>query len=369
MSGGVLEIEVKQLKDALADVGGVVEARNTVPILSNVLVAVSDSAVRIEGTDLDMWVSRQVGLITGGRFTFTTNAGVLKRICDKLPADATVTLQLADGKLTLTAGRSRFQLPTLPNDEFPQMPNGDWDAEFAMPAIVLGGALARVAHAISTEETRYYLNGIYVHRQDAELCFAATDGHRLARMRVAAPDGTQALGGSILPRKVVRVVMALLDHHSGSVDVRISKTRVRFEIGDTVVDAKLIDGDFPDYTRVIPARDEPRATVQRTALIEAIGRVVVVSSDKRRAVKLAWGPDLVTLSVRSPEHGDAVEELACGYAGPAVEVGFNSKLVLDALGQMSADEIEVAFADAAAPTLWRESAESPATFVVMPMRV
>ncbi|WP_242095434.1 DNA polymerase III subunit beta [Sphingomonas sp. CROZ-RG-20F-R02-07] len=365
------EIDAPLLRAALKDVSGVVEARNTIPVLSNVLLTVTPSSLTLIATDLEIWGERHVGLSgDADAMSLTVEAAVLARIADKLPAEASVRLAYADGKLTVSAGRSRFSLPTLPVDDFPTVPRKDWDAEFEMPAIMLAGALSTVGFAQSTEETRYYLRGVFVHAPESgDLRFAATDGHRLARGVMALPNGAQTLPDVIIPTKVVKVLNTLLGRYEGTIDVRVSATSIRVEIGETVVQAKLIDGTYPDYTRVVPSSQASLLKADREALLAAIGRVTTVSSDKTRAVKVVIDRDVLTMSVTSPENGTAVEELPCDYAGPALTIGFNSRFLADVLGHLTAQEIEATFTDAAAPTLWRDREDASAIFVVMPMRV
>jgi DNA polymerase III subunit beta len=365
------EIDVPLLRAALADVADMVEKRNTVPILSNVLVTVSPDAMTLTGTDLDAWVERRVSLDgTAQPMTLTVEADVLNRIAKKLPAEARARLSYADGKLTVSAGRSRFSLPTLPIEDFPLLPRTDWDAEFEMPALYLVSAFAGVGFAASTEETRYYLNGVFMHApRGADLRFAATDGHRLARGVMALPDGAEALPDVIVPRKIVKVLSALLGRHDGAVDVRVSATSIRVEVGETVVQAKLIDGQFPDYTRVIPATTTGALKVDREQLLEAVGRVSIVSSDKTRAVKVEIDRDVIVLTVSSAENGIAVEELPCDWVGPALTIGFNARYLMEVLSHLTAQEIEAGFTDPAASTVWRDRAEAPATYVLMPLRV
>ncbi len=364
------EIEVSALRAALADVAGVVEKRNTIPVLSNVLMTVTPYALILTATDLDAWGERHVTL--DGRadaMSLTVEADVLNRIAKKLPAD-TARFALADGLLTISAGRSRFSLPTLPVDDFPTLPRKEWDAEFEMPAIYLASALSTVGFAASTEETRYYLGGVFMHvPESADLRFAATDGHRLARGVMALPDGAQSLPDVIIPRKIVKVLSALLERHDGSVDIRVSATSLRVEIGSTVVHSKLIDGTFPDYTRVIPSTHTSTLKVDRDQLAAAVARVTTVSSDKMRAVKMVFDRDVVELSVSSAENGTAFEELPCDYTGPALTIGFNARYLAEVLSHLTAIEVEATFTDAAGPALWRDQEEAPATFVLMPLRV
>jgi DNA polymerase-3 subunit beta len=365
------EIEAPLLRAALKDLADIVEKRNTIPVLSNVVLAVTPSSLTLTATDLDAWGERHVSLDgTADAFIVTVEAAVLSRIADKLPSEAQVRLAYADGKLTVSAGRSRFALPTLPADDFPMLPPKEWDAEFETSALALDAALSTVKFAVSSEEVRYYLNGVFVHAPEgADLRFAATDGHRLARGVMALPAGASSLPDIIIPTKVVKVLTTLLSRYEGAVDVRVSSTSLRVEIGDTVVQAKVIDGKFPDYTRVIPTQHDGQLKVDREQLLAAIGRVTTVSSDKTRAVKFVIDRDLIILSVSSPENGTAVEEMACDWVGSALTVGFNSRYLADILGHLTADQVEGSFTDAAGPTLWRDRKDASAAFVLMPMKV
>lgn len=368
---GSFEIEVASLRGVLKDVVGVVEARNTVPVLSNVLLTVDHQSLTVTGTDLDLMVQRRVPLATAEPFTITVEASILDKIATKLPSEAEAKIKLADGKLTVSAGRSRFQLPTLPADDFPIMQPVARDAcEFVMQSIYLGAAIGLVSHAISTEETRYYLNGIFMHAPDGQdLRFATTDGHRLARGVVALPDGADGVPDTIIPRKLTKLLSGLLDRHEGEVLITVTNRLLRFEMGDTVVTGKTIDGEYPDYARIIPVANPHRLDIDRDALIAAIGRVVTVATDKTRVAKLAFSRDLLIVSVTSPEKGEAREELPCGWAGPPMEIGFNSKYLLDVLGQLTADSVEGLFSDPAAPVLWRDREDANGVFVVMPSRI
>lgn len=365
------EIAVPLLRAALADVASVVERRVTVPILSHVLVTVTQSSLTLTGTDLEAWCERHVTLDgDADPMTLTVEAGTLTKILGKLPDDATARLDYADGKLTVSAGRSRFTLPTLPAEDFVAYAKRDWVAEFEMQAVMLAGGLSTVAFAASTEETRYYLNGVFLHAPDgADLRFAATDGHRLARGVMVLPDGAQEMPDIIIPSKIVKVLTGLLGRHEGLVDVRLNKSAIRVEIGSTTLQAKLIDGQFPDYTRVIPASNTGLLAIDREALIAAVNRVTTVSTDKVRAVKCDLAGQVLVVSVTCPEKGMATEELPCEWQGGPLTIGFNSRFLLDVLGHLTADQIEATFSDSAGPVLLRDREDAAATFVVMPMRV
>ncbi|MBD8677944.1 DNA polymerase III subunit beta [Sphingomonas sp. CFBP 13720] len=365
------EIDAPALRAGLKDVGDVVEKRTTIPLLSNVLMTVSPSALVLTGTDLDSWGERHVSLDgVGDAMAITVHAATLAKIADKLPAADRVRIALGDGQLAVSAGRSRFTLPTLPADDFPACPQRDWQTEFEIPALTLAGALSTVLFAVSTEETRYYLNGVFVHApKGADLRFAATDGHRLARGIIALPDGAQTLPDIIIPTKIVKVLITLLGRHEGLVTFCASASSVRVEIGETTLQAKVIDGTFPDYTRVIPTGGNGLLKVNRDALIAALNRVTTVSSDKVRAVKMIIRDEVIALSVSSPEHGTADEEMPCEWSGVPLTVGFNSRYLLDVLGHLTALEVEATLTDSTGPALWRDREGAAAVFVLMPMKV
>jgi DNA polymerase-3 subunit beta len=283
-----------------------------------------------------------------------------------------VALDATGQKMAVTAGRARFQLQTLPRDDFPVIGETDLPTRFALPAETLTMLIDRTRFAISTEETRYYLNGIFLHapaQPAGRLRAVATDGHRLARVEVPLPDGAAGMPDVIVPRKCVAEVRKLLDERDGEVEIALSPSKIRFRIGAAVLTSKLIDGTFPDYSRVIPTANDRLLRIDSGTLAEGVDRVTAIASEKTRAVKLSLDRDRVTLSVMSPENGTASEDVPADYSAEAFDVGFNSRYLLDILAQVEGEAVEVHMADAAAPTLIRESEGSDALYVLMPMRV
>jgi len=270
------------------------------------------------------------------------------------------------------AGRARFNLATLPRDDFPVIAEGELPTKFELPAETLKQIIDKTRFAISTEETRYYLNGIFFHVSDEAqpvLKAAATDGHRLARVTVTRPDGAQGMPDVIVPRKCVGELRKLLDEVDGSVGVSLSASKIRFDLGTAVLTSKLIDGTFPDYSRVIPTGNDKLLKLDPQSFMEGVDRVATIASEKTRAVKMSLEKDKVTLSVTSPENGTAAEEVSGEYNSDGFDIGFNARYLLDILGQIEGDTVEVHLADAAAPTLIRENDKAPALYVLMPMRV
>ena len=366
-------IERATLLKGLGHVHSVVERRNTIPILSNVLIeGEEEGGLRLMATDLDLQINETVEADVSEPGATTVPAHTLFDIVRKLPEGSQVELIAAEGRMQVNAGRARFTLSTLPRDDFPVIAEGELPTAFELPAATLRQVIDKTRFAISTEETRYYLNGIYLHVSDEAqpvLKAAATDGHRLARVTVPRPDGAQGMPGVIIPRKCVAELRKLLDELDGTVQVSLSESKIRFGLGNAVLTSKLIDGTFPDYSRVIPTANDKLLRLDPRSLEEGVDRVSTIASERTRAVKLSLDRDRVTLSVTSPENGTASEEVSAEYGADGLEIGFNARYLLDILGQIEGDIMEVHLADAAAPTLLRENDKAPALYVLMPMRV
>ncbi len=368
-------IERATLLKCLSHVQSVVERRNTIPILSNVLIeAAGDGTVRVMATDLDLQVVESLGAVSvESPGAITVSAHLLFDIARKLPDGSQVSLETADNRMTVKAGRSRFSLPTLPRDDFPVIVEGDLPTSFELPATSLAQLIDRTRFAISTEETRYYLNGIFLHVTDEELRAAATDGHRLARYTIARPDGAEGMPDVIVPRKCVAELRKLLEEAlDTNVLIDLSASKIRFTLGGengVVLTSKLIDGTFPDYSRVIPTGNDKLLKLDPKSFWQGVDRVATIATEKTRAVKMALENDRVTLSVTSPDNGTAAEEVPASYTSQGFEIGFNANYLKDILGQIDGDTVELHLADAGAPTLIRQDGKSPALYVLMPMRV
>lgn len=376
-----MKVNVKALRGALKSMMQVVEKRNTLPILSCVLIQSGPAQMTLTATDLDLEISKVIDLEEPGKnkaAAFCVDAGTLSGIANKLPVDGIATLEaVAKGGLTVNCGRSRFKLPTLPTDDFPRIAtDGEWSARYEQSRVDLIAMLHHVAFAASSEDIRYYLKGVYVHVPGGgdTMVAAATDGHRLGRFTVEAPEGADDLTGIILPTKAVKALDSLLDEEGGAVDVSMSAAKFRFEVGASILTGKAVEGQFPDYTRVIPASNPIAAWFDPAALAEAVDRVLTISSEKTRGIALEFEADKVTLRVRSPENGEAVEEVPIDLTGDPVRVGFNGRYLLDVLTKLKSmgaegARVQAMLLDDAGPTLWRQSDEARATYVIMPMRV
>ena len=365
-----LTIDRMSLLRPLGHVQSVVERRNTIPILANVVLRAEEGELSLTATDMDMDIATEVGCSVMTSGTTTMSAHLLYDIARKLPDGAEVEIAVNDGHAMVSAGRSSFRLPTLPVEDFPAISSNELPVNFSLTAADMRDLIDATRFAISTEETRYYLNGIYIHKAESgELCAVATDGHRLAMTRQALPSGAAQMPSIILPRKAVNELRKLLDDFDGDVLIGLSETRAEFRFGVVRLTSKLIDGTFPDYTRVIPVGNDRIMQVDVSAFSAAVDRVSTIASEKSRSVKMGLRSGVLTLSVSNTDASSATEELEVSYDGPEMEIGFNARYLLDIAGQVNSDMIEFALADQGSPSLVRAPGDEASLFVLMPMRV
>jgi DNA polymerase-3 subunit beta len=369
-------LERNALLRSLGHVQSVVERRNTIPILANVLIKADKNGISFTATDMDLEINEKVAADVGKPGAKTAPAHTLYDIVRKLPDGAQVELSASENsnQITLSSGRSNFKLGSLPIDDFPQMAEGDLQHHFSLTSADLKTLIDRTRFAMSVEETRYYLNGIFLHTTKTKgdvsvLRAVATDGHRLARIEMPAPKTVETIPGVILPRKTVQEVRKLLDETSSDIQIDLSASKVRFTFDDVVITSKLIDGTFPDYERVIPSGNDKMLELDAKMFSAAVDRVATISSEKSRAIKIALGKNVLTLSASSPDAGSAVEELEVAYKGEGIEIGFNARYLLDILAQIEGVGARFSMADAASPTVVQDVADTSALYVLMPMRV
>ncbi|MFC0284064.1 DNA polymerase III subunit beta [Camelimonas abortus] len=368
-------VERTALLRALGHVHRVVERRNTALILSNLLLRAAEGALTVKATDLDIEVTETVEAAVDAPGATTAPAHVLYDIVRKLPEGSQVSLETAAGgaQAVIRAGRSRFTLQALPEGDFPNIAPGELPWRFSAPAADIKRLIDKTQFAISTEETRYYLNGIYLHPAtnggETTLRAVATDGHRLARVDAPAPAGCETMPGVIVPRKAVAEIQKLLEGLDGEVTVELSESKIRLTAGAVVLTSKLIDGAFPDYQRVIPTANDRVMVVELAEFTPAVDRVSTISSERGRAVKLSLQEGRLTLSVTNPDSGSAMEEISVDYEGEPLDVGFNARYLLDIAAQLDGDTAFFRLADASSPTIIQDREGAPALYVLMPMRV
>ncbi len=368
-------IERTALAKALGHVQSVVERRNTIPILSNVLMQAKGGVLTLTATDLDIEISEEAPADVAQDGAATASALTLFEIVKRLPEGAQVRLELSseESRLKVSAGRSEFALAVLPDEDFPSLSSDDLDTRFTMPTEELQRLILKTRFAMSQEETRYYLNGVYFHAvTDADaplLRAAATDGHRLARLDAPLPDGAVGMPGVIVPRKAIAELSRLLEDAEENVEIAVSSAKIRFGFGAGYLTSKLIDGSFPDYERVIPKDNTNILKVETKDFAQAVDRVSTVSADRTRSVKLALEADRLRLTVNNPDAGSALEELSVDYGGEPIEIGFNARYLLDVTQQVDGETATFRLADPSSPSVIVDEEDERALYVLMPLRV
>ena len=370
-------IDRSALLMALQHVHSVVERRNTIPILSNVLIEAKEDGVYLTATDMDIAVIEKVDMEKSEIIqlgSITTSAQMLYDIVRKLPENIKVELlSEKNDRLGIKASSSSFALNCLPSEDFPSISEEDFKHSFDIDAIDLIRLIDKTSFSMSSEETRYYLNGIYLHSiKEGELNklrTVSTDGHRLSRVDMSLPDGADGIPGVIIPRKTIMEIRKLLEDHTGNISLSLSDTKIRLSFNNVILTSKLLDGTFPDYSRVIPEQNEKLVTISNQLISEAVDRVSTVSTDKTRAIKININKATLIISATNPDKGSASENIDIDYDGDEVEIGFNSKYVLDVARQIKGKDIIIKLSDAVSPTLVYDKDDKEVLFVLMPMRV
>ena len=357
----------------LTHIYGVVERRNTLPILSNLMIEAKDSQVRLIATDMDMDIVEVAEPNVEQTGEMTTLAHTLCDIVRKLPDGSEITIETTNQgkKVTISTGRMLFTLPTLPPEDFPKISSEKMAVQFKIGAAELRSMVHTTKDSTSQEESRYYLMGIYLHKTDDGLLRAvATDGHRLALTEMPLPDGASNIPAAIIPRKTYDELLRLMENYSDEVEIGLTENRIRFSLGTVVMTSRLIDGNFPDYERVVPRDNQLKAVVSTIAFREAVDRVSTVSSEKSRTVELLFGKEGLTISAHGQDQASGTEVIATTWSGSEdLKIGFNSRYLLDIANLMKGDDMEFAFAEPSNPSLIRPTDDDASLFVVMPVRV
>lgn len=364
-------IEQSALLKCLGHIQRLVDRRVTVPILANVLLTAERDRLVARGTNMDSEITASVSAQVATNGALTVPAHLLYDIVRKMPAGSQIAIEQDGETLIVKAGRSRFKVPTLPVSDFPELAMTD-GVRFDLPGADLRRLIGKTQFAISTEETRYYLNGIYLHiaqAGDFMLRAVATDGHRLARVDAALPDGAEDMPGVIVPRDTVDSIWkGKLFDDAETISIEVNASKIAFAAGDLRIVSKLIDGTFPDYGRVIPQNNEKKLVVDKAALEAAVDRVSVVGGKESRAVKMSISTENVELSFRSADFCDAADEIEAEYYDEPIEIGFNHNYVRDILKELG-DRAMVKLGDPGSPTIFRDPDDGSTLFVLMPMRV
>ena len=367
-------IERSALSKALSHIQNVVERRHTNPLLSNVKINASEGRITLFATDNELEICENTPASVDITGAITAPAHKLYEIIRKLPEGAQIdfAFNAEKGQINIVSGRSKFALATMPGEDFPSIADGEMTTRFTVDSQKLRELIERTSFAVSTEETRYYLNGIYLHESTSKgkkvLRAVATDGHRLAYADTTLPEGAEGMTGIIVPRKAIGELSKLLAENAGDVQVALSNYKIRFSLGDLVLTSLLIEGTYPDYERVIPQENDKKMQVESAVLMAAVDRVAVVS-EKSRAVKLSVAKNKVLVSATSAEEGSAEDEIEVKYTGDALDIGFNFRYLLDVLGQIKGGLVQISFLDANSPTVLTDMSDENVLFVLMPMRV
>ncbi|MEW6777060.1 MAG: DNA polymerase III subunit beta [Bdellovibrionota bacterium] len=367
-----LSISKQDLLSALSAAQGIVEKRNTMPILSNVLLDAEEEGFTLIATDLEIGVKIRVKAKVKGKGKITIPARKLFDLVRELP-DQDVKLKTSENnRVEISVGKFRSQIAGLAADEFPNLPAYEEGKFLTVESKALSEMLGRTSYAVSTDETRYNLNGIYFEKLDGgkKLRLVATDGHRLAMVDRAVEGLGKSWGdkGIIVPRKAVGELKKLLDQ-TEKIELSFQKNHGIARAGDTVLLMQLIDGEFPKYEQVIPAKTDEKLTVSRASLLASLRRVSLVSDDRSHMVRLALSKGGLTLEADSMGVGEASEELPAEYGGKELTIGFNAKYLADAIGSLTASDVQVDFVDEVNPAIIRGAGEEGALAVIMPMRI
>lgn len=362
-----ISIERSELLKALGHVASVVERRVTIPILGHVKIDVAVGSVSISATDLERMVTERVPAEADRAGSFCVPAIMLHDIARKLPSGGIVNITATDGKVAVRAGSARFNLPTLNAEDFPDAARGETSHRFEMQATDLAKLIGKTRFAISIEEIRYCLNGIYLHAHNDSLRAVATDGHRLAQVDIPLPEGAGGMPSVIIPRKTINEIAKIVDGSTEQIRVAVGGSKIVFQCGNLVLTSKLIDGTYPDYRRVVPQANDQTIRVDKAAFSGAVDRVSTISTERGRGIKLAFEPGLVTLSVASD--GSEASETMDIVSESKLEIGFNARYLMDIGSQIDGDVTQIELADAGSPALIRDVADEAVLYVLMPMRV
>lgn len=368
-------IERSTLLKTLSHMQSVVEKRNTIPVLSNVRIEAMADGISFKATDMDTEITEIVDAKIAEKGATTAPAHMLYDIVRKLSDGSEVELLFPDdkGQLTISSGRSKFSLSCIGVEDFPVISGDKLPTQFSIAKEELKDVIDRTKFAVSTEETRYYLNGIYIHaKNEGEtkvLRVVATDGHRLACVESPLPQGAEKMSGVIIPRKTVAEVRKLLDDTGvEEVSVALSDNKIRFSMEDIALTSKLIDGTYPDYERVIPTDNDKELELSVKELAAAVDRVSVVA-ERTRAIKVLTSKNKIVITTSSPDLGSAVEELEAKYDSGNFEIGYNFRYLLDILNEVKGDSVRISFADGSSPSVIHDTSDASAIYVLMPMRV
>ena len=372
------KINSSDLLKALSHIHGIVEVRHTLPILSNIILKAKDNELTLSSTNLDIYCADKIKADVSIAGEISVSAVTFFEIVKRLPSGSEVVMTMEEGEneIILKCGRSKFNLSTLKTDDFPIISDNDLSTNFVLSADELIRIIDKTKFAVSNEETRYYLNGIFLHKADRNsiqfLRAVATDGHRLAQYDIPLPQGAEEITGIIIPKKTIFELRKVLDDANGDVSISLNENKIKFTFNDLKIISKVIDGTFPDYTKVIPQNNNKNFKTNNNELKNAIDRVSAVAANeesKSKAIKLSLEDNKLNLSVESQSKGSANEIIDISYDGDKVDIGFNSKYIIDICNEVDGEEVDISLLDSVSPAIILDKTDENLFFVLMPMRI
>lgn len=353
----------------LQRVQGIVEKRNTMPILANVLLEASKGRINVMATDLEVFIkdSAQANITEDG--SLTVNARKIFEIVKELPGETIDVTSGKEDKITLKAGKARFSVMGLPSKDFPAFPAIDEAKLEAIQSADLKEMIDKTVFAVSTDETRYNINGFLLEKEDSTIRMVATDGHRLALIEKTDSMAVENKSSVLLPRKGVLEIRKVLDEKEGDFFLAVLPKSAVMKKDTTVISIRLLEGEFPDYKKVIPRDNTNEAVADRITLLGALKRVSILSTDKIKGVKFSFSANKLTLSTSSPDLGDATEDIEIKYNNEDVEIAFNARYLMDMLESLTDEGVTITLKDALSPGIVRPLGVKDYTYIIMPMRL
>jgi DNA polymerase-3 subunit beta len=364
-----IQIQREDFLKPLSQVVGATERRQSLPILSNVLLKLDDQALTCVGTDLEIEVVARHTGVKGDAGALTVPARKLLDICRALPPEAKIDLRQEKDKAVIKSGRSRFSLLTLPASDFPVLETADWEESLKLPQSAVKALLEKTHFCMAQQDVRYFLNGLLLDLADNQLKAVATDGHRLAINELVLAAPVRNSRQAIVPRKGVQELTRFLASGSDEVEIQLATNHLRANLSDLTFTCKLIDGRFPDYNRVIPPSHPRHIRIPRAALHDMLGRVAILANEKYRGIRFSLRPGALTIIAHNPEQEEAQEEMPAPYRGEDMEIGFNASYLSDALAAIETEEVEVGLTDTNSSCTLHAPDDQKLRYVIMPMRL
>jgi len=364
-----INITRDELLKPLSYVAGVVEKRQTLPVLSYVLIRQQNGSMTLTGTDLEIEVIATIKKTEGSDTDLTLPARKLFDICRALPGGAEISIKKDGDKVIIKSGKSRFTLATLPVADFPYIQAVQWEQALTLTRKSLKLLLEQTHFCMAQQDVRYYLNGLLLEFAEKRIRAVATDGHRMAISEIAVENGIKSGKQIIVPRKGIQEMMRLLDDTDDPIEIQVGTNHLKAQTTDYAFTSKLIDGRYPDYTKVIPSAQSKQLRLPRETLRETLARVAILSSEKYRGVRLSLGNKMLRVTAHNPEQEEAQEELAADYTGDSLEIGFNVNYMIDAISALNTDQVIFGLNDPNSSCTFLSPDTQYPQYVIMPMRL